>query len=95
MWDTQCGFKAFTAEAAERIFSKMRIDRWALDVEALSLAKKMGYKIKEIPVTWVNNPFSKVSLSSYVKFLFDVVKIKWWLTKGAYDGKLNGNGKKD
>jgi dolichyl-phosphate beta-glucosyltransferase len=95
MWDTQCGFKAFTAEAAERIFSKMKIDKWALDVEALSLAKKMGYKIKEIPVIWVNNPFSKVSLSSYVKFLFDVVKIKWWLTRGAYDGKLNGNGKKD
>jgi dolichyl-phosphate beta-glucosyltransferase len=95
MWDTQCGFKAFTAEAAERIFSKMKVDRWALDPEALSLGKKMGYKIKEIPVTWVNNPFSKVSLGGYIKFLFDVVKIKWRLTKGAYDIKLDSNGKKD
>ena len=95
MWDTQCGFKAFTAESAEKIFSVLKIDKWAFDVEALSLAKKMGLKIKEIPVTWINNPFSKVSLSSYVKFLFEVVKIKWWLTTGKYDGKLNGNGKKD
>lgn len=95
MWDTQCGFKAFTAEAAEKIFPICKIDKWALDVEILSLAKKMGYKIKEIPVTWVNNPFSKVKLSGYFKFLIEVFKIKWWLTRGKYDVKLDSNGKTD
>jgi glycosyltransferase involved in cell wall biosynthesis len=95
IWDTQCGFKAFTAEAAEKIFSKMKIEKWALDVEALSLAKKMGYKIKEIPVIWANDSASKVKLSSYIKFLLDVVKIRWWLTIGKYDGKLDSNGKTD
>ncbi len=84
MWDTQCGFKAFTAESTKRIFSILKIDRWAFDVEALSLAKKFGYKIKEIPVVWVNNPFSKVKLSGYIKFLWEVIKIKWWLTRGKY-----------
>ena len=87
MWDTQCGFKAFTAESAQKIFSISKIDKWAFDVEALSLAKEMGYKVKEIPVVWVNNPFSKVKLSSYVKFLWEVVKIKWWLVRGKY-GKI-------
>ena len=84
MWDTQCGFKAFTEEAALKIFSLMKISRWAFDVEALALAKKMGYKIKEIPVTWVNNPFSRVKLSSYINFFREVFKIKWWLITNKY-----------
>ena len=46
IWDTQCGFKAFTAKAAEEIFSQTKVDRWAFDIEALVLAKKMGYEIK-------------------------------------------------
>ena len=84
MWDSQCGFKAFTEEAAIKIFSLMKISRWAFDVEALALAKKMNYKIKEIPVTWVNNPFSRVKLSSYINFFREVFKIKWWLTLNKY-----------
>lgn len=84
MWDTQCGFKAFTEEAAKKIFSQTKIDRFAFDVEALTLAKAMGYKIKEIPVTWVNDPFSHVKLSSYIQFLLEVVKIKWWMMTKKY-----------
>ena len=85
MWDTQCGFKAFTAEAAEKIFPLAKIDRWAFDVEALTLAKKLGYKIKEIPVTWVNDQFSHVKLASYFQTLWEVLKIKWWLITGQYE----------
>lgn len=84
MWDTQCGFKAFTEEAAKKIFSLMKVNRWALDVEALALAKKLGYKIKEIPVTWVNNPNSRVKLSSYIIFLLQVFEIKWRIMTNAY-----------
>lgn len=62
----------------------MKIDRWAFDAEALALAKKMGYKIKEIPVTWVNNPNSRVKLSSYFNFFREVFKIKWWLITNKY-----------
>ncbi|MCX6738175.1 MAG: glycosyltransferase family 2 protein, partial [Candidatus Parcubacteria bacterium] len=47
--DTQCGFKCFTNKAAEDIFSKAKIDGFVFDVECLMLAKRLGYKIKEIP----------------------------------------------
>ena len=92
MWDSQCGFKAFTEEAAEKIFPLMKIDRWAFDVEALSLAKKLGYKIKEMPVVWVNSLESKVKLSGYINFFSEVLKIKWWFMTGKYKiSKINNN----
>lgn len=84
LWDTQCGFKAFTGKAAEKIFSLVEVDRWAFDVEALALAKKMGYKIKEIPVVWVNNPNSRVKLSGYATSLLQVFKIKWRIMTNYY-----------
>ncbi|PIV31775.1 hypothetical protein COS33_01395 [Candidatus Wolfebacteria bacterium CG02_land_8_20_14_3_00_37_12] len=84
IWDTQCGFKAFTAEAVEKIFPLIKIKRWGFDVEILSLAKKFGYKIKEIPVIWVNNPISKVSAFAYLQVLWEVVKIRYWLTTNKY-----------
>lgn len=87
IWDTQCGFKAFTAEAAEKIFPLTKIDRWGWDPEALALAKKFGYKIKEIPVTWVNNPVSRVKITTYVQVLLEVAKIKWWIISNKY-GKI-------
>ncbi len=86
IWDTQCGFKAFTAEATEKIFPLIKINRWGFDVEILSLAKKFNYKIKEIPVVWVNNPISKVSAFAYLQVLWEVVKIRYWLTMGKYKG---------
>ena len=94
IWDTQCGFKAFTEEAALKIFPLMKIERWGFDVEILTLAKLLGYKIKEIPVVWVNDPFSRVKLSSYFQVLLEVFKIKWWTIIDKYNLKFkNQNGK--
>jgi len=84
IWDTQCGFKAFTEEAARKIFPLLKTERWAFDVEILALAKKMGYKIKEIPVVWVNDPFSRIKASSYIQVLLEVFKIKWWAITNKY-----------
>ncbi|MBU6500800.1 MAG: glycosyltransferase family 2 protein [Patescibacteria group bacterium] len=84
IWDTQCGFKAFTDEAAEKIFMQSKISGWGFDVEILALAKKFGYKIKEIPVHWVNAAGSKLKLSAYLKVLLETFKIRWWLWTGAY-----------
>jgi len=80
IWDTQCGFKAFTAKAAEDIFLAARVERWAFDIEALALAKKMGYEIREIPVHWVNDLRSRVKLLAYLQVLFETVLI-WWRIK--------------
>jgi len=83
--DTQCGFKAFSKKAAENIFPKCKINRFAFDPEILVVAKKLGYKIKEIPVYWKNDPESKVKFNSMVKMAIDLLKIKWNLTRGFYD----------
>jgi len=82
--DTQCGFKCFSDKAAKKIFSLAKIDRWGFDIEALALAKKMGYKIKEIPVVWKNDLRSTVSASAYFSTLYDLWKIFWSLKKGKY-----------
>jgi glycosyltransferase involved in cell wall biosynthesis len=58
--DFTCGFKCFSAPAAEEIFSAMKIERWGFDPEILYLAKKRGYRIKEIPVIWKNDLQTKV-----------------------------------
>lgn len=84
IWDTQCGFKAFTEEAATRIFPLQRINGWGFDVEVLALAKKLGFRIKEIPVTWVNEPFSAVTPRAYLEVLWDNVKIRYWLWRNVY-----------
>jgi dolichyl-phosphate beta-glucosyltransferase len=84
IWDTQCGFKAFTAEAATRVFEKVRFPGWGFDFEALSLAKRMGYKIAEVPVHWVNDARSHVKFSSGLQFLRDMAKLRWRLSRGSY-----------
>lgn len=77
LWDTQCGFKCFSEEAAERIFKLAKVNRWAFDIEVLSLGKKLGYKIKEIPVVWVNNPYSSVKPLAYFQTFWEVLKIRF------------------
>jgi glycosyltransferase involved in cell wall biosynthesis len=84
LWDTQCGFKCFSGEVAERVFPLMRINRWAIDIEALSLAKAFGYSIKEVPITWVNRFKSRVTLKAYLGVLRDVLKIRAWLWTDSY-----------
>jgi glycosyltransferase involved in cell wall biosynthesis len=85
IWDTQCGFKGFTAKAAQDIFSKTKIDGFAFDVEVLVLAKKLGYKVKEIPVTWINDPESRVKFKHIFKMLQEILKIRWDLIRHRYD----------
>jgi dolichyl-phosphate beta-glucosyltransferase len=82
--DTQCGFKCFKGEVAEKIFPKCKIERFAFDPEILLIAKKMGFKIKEVPVYWKNDLQSKVKFKSMVKMLIDLLKIRFKLLTGKY-----------
>ena len=77
--DTQRGFKLLSAKAAEDIFSKIKINRFGFDFEVLALAKKKGYKIKEVPVVWSNPGESKVSLKSYIETFKELIKVRWYL----------------
>jgi len=84
IWDTQAGFKCFTEEAALKIFPLQRINGWGFDVEILALAKLLGFRIKEIPITWVNDPHSKVNAMAYFQVLFDTMRIRYWLWRKSY-----------
>jgi dolichyl-phosphate beta-glucosyltransferase len=75
--DTQCGFKLFNQKSL-KVFEKQTIDRWGFDFEVLWLAKKMGFKIKEVPVHWINDFATKVSgFSNYVTTFIELLKIRW------------------
>ena len=60
--DIFCGFKLFTGEAAQDVFSRTRIDGWAFDVEALAMARAFGYGVCSSGITWVNRPLSRLSI---------------------------------
>lgn len=74
--DTQCGFKLFSAPAAQRIFTRQKLHGFAFDVEILMLARQAGYKIKEAPVKWINDPGSKVSTWSGIKGFLDLARLR-------------------
>ncbi len=85
--DSQCGFKIFTAKSVEDILPRCRINRWSFDAEILAIAQKLGYKIKEIPVIWKNDPNSRVNFIGMAGALKDLIKIKINLISGK-DEKL-------
>ena len=82
--DSQCGFKAFSAKAAQAVFNKQTIYRWAFDVEILAIARKFKFKIKEVPVTWVNDTESHVKLGGMLSMLLEVMEVRLNLWAGKY-----------
>ncbi len=58
--DIHCGYKAFSAEAADGIFSRARIDGWAFDIEVLALASRLGWPVMEVGIDWRDDPRSRV-----------------------------------
>lgn len=76
--DTQCGFKLFRGDIAREVFSLSCIDRFAYDVEILYIAKKLGYKIKEAPIKWINSPESRIRpIRDSFQTALDVLKIRF------------------
>jgi dolichyl-phosphate beta-glucosyltransferase len=84
IWDTQCGFKAFTDQLAESVFPTQKIARWGFDIEILFLSRMLGYKIGIIPVNWVNDPDSKVSLKGYLQVFKELFQVRLNQLKGVY-----------
>jgi dolichyl-phosphate beta-glucosyltransferase len=64
--DVFCGFKLFTAEAAQDVFSRTRIEGWAFDAEALALARALGYRVAPCGIVWVHRPGSRLSMRRIV-----------------------------
>jgi hypothetical protein len=65
--DAQCGFKAISQEVAQRVLPLIQNDNWFFDTELLVLAEKMGYRIKDIPVRWVEDSDTRVKIGSTVR----------------------------
>jgi glycosyltransferase involved in cell wall biosynthesis len=83
--DTQCGFKAFTREAAKKIFPLQRIERWGFDPELLYLARKSGLKVAEVPVAWAHVEGTRLSpLRDGLRMFAEVLKIRWNALTGKY-----------
>ncbi len=64
--DAQCGFKAINREVAQRVLPLIENNNWFFDTEVLVLAEKMGYRIKDIPVRWEEDPDTRVKIGSTV-----------------------------
>jgi len=76
--DTQCGFKAFTRQAAHIIFSRQHIERWGFDPEILFLAKKFKLKTAEVPVEWAHDHRSKISpIRDGLRMGTEVLQVRW------------------
>ncbi|MCR4323069.1 MAG: glycosyltransferase family 2 protein [Candidatus Azambacteria bacterium] len=82
--DTQRGFKLFSAQAATEIFALQTLTRWGFDIEVLVIAKKLGYRIKELPVVWTNSGESKVGISAYFTTLRDLLVVRKNMLLGTY-----------
>lgn len=76
--DTQCGFKLFKKEVAKKIFQEAKIGHFAFDVEILYLAKRNNFRIKEVPIRWINSPSSRVHpVFDSLKMLLDLIRIRF------------------
>ena len=83
--DTQCGFKAFSAVSAEQLFSAAKIDGWAFDLEILALANRRGMTVHEVPITWNDDPRSRVNpLADFLKVVGEWLRIRRNLRSGVY-----------
>lgn len=84
--DFTCGFKLFRKKAAQAIFSKQQIKKWAFDAESLFIAKKYYFKIKEVPVEWTDKKGSKVRFpKDIVETLISLFLIRIYDILGKYD----------
>lgn len=87
--DTQCGFKAFTREAAQTVFQLQTIEGWGFDPEILFIALKRGYRVVEVPVTWAHDERTRMKyLKDGIKMLREMAIIRWNALTGHYNLKV-------
>ena len=98
--DTQCGFKAYRTDAARRIYQQTRLyaqpaEGLAVprvtagsDVEILYIARRLGYRIREVAVQWTYAGHTKVSpIRDSMQAMVDLLRIRWYALSGAYSAK--------
>lgn len=92
--DVTCGFKCFSHQAAQTLFSLSVIDDWSFDAEVLFIAQRLGYLIKEVPVSWHDEPGTKVRLwKDAVRSLLGLATIRANFLRGRYKAEPRANRK--
>ena len=85
--DSQCGFKAFRADAARAVFSRQRIEGFGFDVEVLYLARRLGFGVRVVPLRWEHKENSRVApVRDTLLMLSDVFSVRLNAWRGVYDG---------
>lgn len=94
--DTQCGFKAFKKGATKQIFKRMKLFseessakgasvNAGFDLEILYIARKLGYKVAEVPVTWHHNETKRVNpIKDSLEGLRDLIRVRINALMGRY-----------
>jgi hypothetical protein len=94
--DTQCGFKAFNRQAARKIFTRMKIFSEKMraqgasvtagfDLEILYLARKLGFRVAEVPVEWHHKEGTKVNpLKDSWEGFRDLMRVRFNALAGKY-----------
>lgn len=80
--DAQCGFKAVTREVVEKVVPRVKDQGWFFDTELLVIGEKQGYKIKDLPVVWIEDDDSRVKIiTTALKNIAGILRLRWDLTK--------------
>ena len=83
--DTQCGFKLFTRDAAGEVFRRQRLDGFGFDVEVLAIALRLGFRIVEVPVRWINSADTRVhAVRDGLPMFRDLFRVRWNGLLGRY-----------
>lgn len=84
--DTQCGFKAFKRAAAQAIFPQQKIERWGFDPEILFLARKLGFKVQEVPVLWGHSGDTRINpVVDGARMFQEMLRVRWYSVRGEYN----------
>ncbi|GAB4427513.1 MAG: glycosyltransferase family 2 protein [Anaerolineae bacterium] len=84
--DTQCGFKMFRGEVAEKLFPLQTMNGWSFDVEILYAARRWGFRIVEVPIDWYYSDRTRIHpLRDSVNMFVEVLRIRRNGWRGLYD----------
>jgi glycosyltransferase involved in cell wall biosynthesis len=88
--DAQCGFKAVTRDAVKALVPQVRDQGWFFDTELLVLAEKQGYKIRDIPITWIEDDDSRVKIiPTALKNIRGILRLRWTLSKRCLESLVS------
>jgi dolichyl-phosphate beta-glucosyltransferase len=82
--DTQCGFKMLSADAVRALCPQTTIDGFAFDFELLFLARRFGFAVREVGITWLCRVDSRVSLWRGMAAFGDIARVRWNAVRGRY-----------